>query len=119
MEHVEDALWEARVDHDAVAKVALSALGVAADRPWWVALRIISAARQSWDVLHVNQAVGVSLAGWLDELWSKIMAHIDPKHKTGWVIDVEKIPKGWETDKPLDFTEEEQAFLAAMKQVAR
>lgn len=115
IEHVEDALWSERADAEKVGRVGLHAIGAAADRPWWVALRIIQAASSSWDVVHVNRAAGMSLAGWLDEVWSRIMERIDPKKRAGWVSEIESTPKGWESE--VDFDDEERAFLAAMKSV--
>lgn len=116
IEHVEDALWDGRVTSDDVGKVGLYAIGAAADRPWWVVLRLISAASAAWDLVHVNRAVGMSLAGWLDEVWSRIMDRIDPKKKAGWVSEITSTPKGWEQE--VDFDDEERAFMAAMKAVA-
>lgn len=117
VEHVEDALWEGRATTDQVGQVGLSALALAADRPWWVALRIIGAAKDAWSIVHVNRAAGMSLAGWLDEVWSKIMEHIDPKKRAGWITEIESPPKGVEVQ--VDFDAEEQAFLNAMKAVMK
>lgn len=115
--HVEDALWEDRVGLDQVGDVALSVIAANADRPWWVTLRVIRAAQEAWDRVHVNRATGMSLAGWLDEVWSKIMENIDPKKKPAWVNDIEAPPKGIQAD--VDFDAEEAAFLNAMKAVMR
>lgn len=117
IEHVEDALWEERVTLDDVAQVALEAVGVAADRKWWVVIKMIGSAKHRWDVVHVNRAAGMSLAGWLDELWSKIIAHIDPKKRQAWINDIQAPPKGVREE--VDFDAEEAAFLNAMKAVAR
>lgn len=115
--HVEDALWEGRVTPDQLRDLALEVVGMAADRPWWVALRIIHAAKDAWDIVGINQAQGMSLAGWLDEIWRKIMAHIDPKKKPAWVSDIESPPKGSKTE--VNYDAEEAAFLNAMKAVMR
>ena len=117
VEHVEDALWEERVTTDQVGQVGLDALSVAADRPWWVALRVIFAAKESWSIVHANNAAGMSLAGWLDQVWSNIMAHIDPKKRAAWITDVESPPKGHAAE--IDFDAEERAFLNAMKAVMK
>src|SRR4029450_10961704 len=76
-----------------------------------------AAARDAWDIVHVNTATGMSLAGWLDDIWSNIMNHIDPKKKAGWIGEIESPPKG--VDAAVDFDAEERAFLNAMKAVAR
>lgn len=115
IEHVEDALWDERVNSDDVGRVALAAIGAAGDRPWWVVLRLLQAVKSAWDVVHVNRAAGMSLAGWLDELWSRVMERIDPKKRAGWVSDITSTPKGWEGE--VDFDDEERAFLEAMKSV--
>lgn len=113
IEAVEDALWEGQVTSEQVGRLALEIIGVAADRPWWVALRIIGSAAQAWGAVHVNQAASMSLAGWLDEIWSKIMERVDPAKRAGWISGIEQAPKGEESE--VDFDAEEQAFLAAMK----
>lgn len=117
VERVEDALWEGRVTSEEVGELGLAVFAANADRPWWVALRVIHAAKDAWDVVGVNRAVGMSLAGWLDEIWVKIMEHIDPKKKAGWLSDITSPPKGLKTE--VDYDAEEAAFLNAMKAVMR
>jgi hypothetical protein len=115
VECVEDAMWEGRLDLDGLQRLGLEVIGAAGDRPWWVVLRVIAAVTESWSVVHVNQASGKSLAGWLDEVWSNIMSHADPKKISSWVNEVETPPKGFESE--MDFDAEERAFLSAMKAV--
>lgn len=117
IEAVEDALWDGRVTTDDVGKVGLAAIGAAGDRPWWVVIRVIVAAKDAWSMVHVNHAAGMSLAGWLDEVWSKIMERIDPKKRTSWQAEIENPPKGHESE--VNFDAEEQAFLNAMKAVMK
>lgn len=117
VEDVEDALWDERVTTDDLARISYDLISTAADRPWWVALRIIHVARDAWDRVHVNNAAGMSLAGWLDEVWSRMLNHVDPKKKAAWISDMRRAPKGW--DEQVDFDEEEQAFLNAMNAVMR
>lgn len=117
IDDIVDALWTDRVSPDEVARVGLEVVSAVADRPWWEALRIIHVAASAWDVVHVNQATGRALAGWLDEVWSNILTHIDPKKRAGFIAEVGAVPKGWEGE--VDFNDEERAFLAAMKSVAR
>lgn len=115
--HVEDALWEGRVTPEQVRELAWEIIGLAGDRPWWVVLRVINSAKDAWDIVGVNRAQGMSLAGWLDEIWHKIMTHIDPKKKPAWLSDIESPPKG--TTAEIDYDAEEAAFLNAMKAVMR
>lgn len=117
VEAVEDALWEGLVSDDEVGMVGMEALGAAGDRDWWVVLNVIRSAATAWSIVHVNHAAGMSLAGWLDEVWSKIMDHIDPKKRASWISEVERPPKGLKRE--IDFDEEEAAFLAAMNAVMK
>lgn len=115
--HVEEALWEYRATSEDIAKLGREAITTAADRPWWEVVNLLHAAKGSWDIVHVNAAAGMSLAGWLDEVWSKIMAHIDPTKRASWVSAIQTPPKG--VDVQVDFDAEERAFLAAMNAVMK
>lgn len=115
--HVEEAMWEGRVTSADIAKLGQEAITTAADRPWYVVMNLLASVKDAWSVVHVNSAVGMSLAGWLDEVWSKTMSHIDPKKKASWVSRIETPPKG--TEAVIDFDAEEQAFLNAMNAVMR
>ena len=117
VEAVEDALWEGAATYADVEKLGLQVLSTAADRPWYVALNVVKAAGLAWDRVHVNNASGRPLAGWLDELWTNILAHIDPKDHASWTSRISQPPKGAEEE--IDFDAEEAAFLAAMNAVAR
>lgn len=117
IELVEDLLWNEQATTEEVERIALEVISAAADRPWWTALKLIAMARDSWEIIHVNQAAGVPLAGWLDQVWSKAVLHCDPKKLPSLRQEMESPPKGFE--QPLDFDAEEQAFLNAMKAVMR
>lgn len=117
IEAVEDLLWNEQATIDEVETTALEILAAAADRPWWTALRLINLARNSWEIVHVNSAQGVPLAGWLDQVWSKALTHCDPKKITALRQEMDTPPKGLKVE--VDFDAEEQAFLNAMKAVMR
>lgn len=59
----------------------------------------------------------MSLAGWLDEIWTKIMERIDPKKKAAWISDIQRPPKGVKEE--VDFDAEGAAFMAAMNAVMK
>lgn len=113
---VEDMLWEGELTADELTRIAMDVISTAADRPWWTAMKILLSAAQAWDRVHVNNAAGMSLAGWLDQIWSKMIPYIDPKKFTAVEVDLATPPKGWETE--VDFDAEEAAWMAAMKAVA-
>lgn len=115
--HVEEALWEGRTTTEQVAELGRQVLSAAADRPWWEVMNLLGAVKDAWEIVHVNGAAGLSLAGWLDEVWSKVMSHIDPKKKAAWVTDIQTPPKGLKVE--VDFDAEERAFLNAMNAVMK
>jgi hypothetical protein len=115
--HVEEALWEGRADMDQIAELGRQALATAADRPWWEVMNVLGAVKEAWEIVHVNTAAGMSLAGWLDEVWTKVMSHIDPKKRAGWVTSIQAPPKGIKVE--INFDAEEQAFLNAMNAVMK
>ena len=115
--HVEEALWEARVSIDQIAELGRAVISTAADRPWYEVMNLLGAVKEAWSIVHVNAAAGMSLAGWLDEVWSKVMAHIDKDKRASWIGAVQTPPKGVEVQ--VDFDAEERAFLNAMNAVMR
>lgn len=112
-----EALWSGQVEIEELTKIAMEVISVAADRPWWEALRIIHVAKDAWDIVHVHQVNDRPLAGWLDEVWSRILQHCDPKKRASFIGQVTEVPKGWADD--VDFSGEERAFMAAMNAVMR
>jgi len=118
---VEDAIGDDKVPTEDVARVALEIVTIAGDRPWWVTLRILKVAGEVWDRIGgtlVREGVDgrrLPLAAWLDAIWSLLLTYVDPKKSASWVHQMEETPKGWDT--ALDFDEQEQAFLAAMRSV--
>lgn len=115
-EFIEDLIWEGGITSKEVDQIAYDIITAAGDRPWWITIRVIHAARGAWDRVYVNDAAGKSLAGWLDEVWWRIISQIDPKKLASFTNEIETPPKGFETE--VDFDAEERAFLAAMKAVA-
>lgn len=113
VEFVEDVLWDELATDGEITRLGFDVISAAADRPWWVAVRIVASVAEAWDRVHVNQAAGASFAGWLDEVWSRIMSLMDPKRVVGWVGSVEAPPEGWEAE--VDFDAQERAFMAAMR----
>jgi hypothetical protein len=118
---VEDALGDKRMETEDVARVALEIVTIAGDRPWWVTIRILYVAGEVWDRIGgtlVREGVDsrqLPLAAWLDAVWSILLAYVDPKKMAAWLHQIEATPKGWES--AIDFDEQEQAFMAAMKSV--
>jgi hypothetical protein len=77
-------------------------LEAASGRKWWVALRLVSAARHSWH--HVGASLlidGVrpdqlSLAAWLDAFTFKFLQAVKPEQAVMWSMEIEMPPDGVE-----------------------
>lgn len=118
---VEDGIGDSRVNTEDISRIALEVVTIAGDRPWWVTIRILYVAGETWDRIGgtlIREGVDsrhLPLAAWLDAIWSILLAHVDPKKMAAWLHQVEATPKGWES--AINFDEQEQAFMAAMKSV--
>lgn len=80
-----------------VDDLILETLSTVSARPWYVALRLISVARVSWDVLGPEMIRRVdperhSLAAWLDVLLIQILNSMEPKDTTMFTMRLEAKP---------------------------
>jgi hypothetical protein len=116
---VEDAIDRKTYGPDDVSRIAHEIITVAGDRPWWVTLRMLSVAAQVWDrigAVLVREGVDsrhLSLAAWLDAIWSIMLSYIERDNLQSWLSQMEVAPTGWADE--IDFDEQERAFIAAMK----
>lgn len=109
-----DALSESDED---TQLLALDAIRVASGREWWVALRLLAAARAHWHVLgpqmlqHGADAERLSLSGWLDVLTVQFVACLRPENGTMALLQLEMVPEGFEPQEDTLEISEDQ-FLA-------
>lgn len=105
-ELINDALFDGVVDMDQLYETCLELVTTVSGRPWWVALRLVSTARASWQVLGAEMllkgvdASVLSLSGWLDVLLLLVMRNIDPKEAMMFTLKLEQPPPGVETKAP-------------------
>lgn len=99
-QQLEDLLVSGRVTVDDLYEMVLEILEIASGRRWWVALRLIQVATQSWDNIgaeltlsHVDATV-LSLAAWLDVLMLTILKTMDPQRVPMFTMQLEDPPMG-------------------------
>jgi hypothetical protein len=97
---VEDQLHSGILDLGDSQELALEIISQVSGRPWWVSLRLITIARQSWDALGGDMvkradAAVVPLAAWLDSLFLLIVRNIDDSKRNMFLMKLELAPEGW------------------------
>jgi len=95
---LDDLLIEGLLDLEELYDLALDLVATVCARPWWVALRLIQIARQSWDVLGpemVRRRIDAerhSIAAWLDTLLVACLNSMEPKDTTMFTMQLEAEP---------------------------
>lgn len=95
--NTEDLLYAGTISVDDLYEGVLDLISTVCARPWWVALRQISIARDSWQVLGPQlleklDFEHVSIAAWLDVLLVTIINSMDPKDVTMFTSQLEAVP---------------------------
>lgn len=104
----QDVVTEAMLDGhlEETFSVCLDIITAVSGRPWYIAMRLIDVARNSWHVLGAEMllkgvdADRLSLSGWLDILLLTIMKNIDPKDATMFALRLETPPADIEAEQP-------------------
>lgn len=115
---IEDLLVDGDVGLDEAYEVLLDLVGLVSSRPWWVALRLVKVAMQSWDVLGpdlIKRGVDAdrhSLAAWLDVLLVSALNNMEPKDTTMFLLKLEADPRKATSDPMDDMEMDRSAFLA-------
>ena len=95
-------------------ETCLEVISTASGRPWWVTMRLIGVARESWHILSGEMlkvdATRMSLSGWLDVLLLVIISSMDPKDTTMFSMRLEAPPPEVET-KPEEMEMSANSFL--------
>lgn len=115
---IDDLLFDEVISFDELSDIILDLLTTITARPWYVALRLIGVARNSYDVLGpemIRRRVDPerhSLSAWLDVLLVAILNSMEPKDTTMFLMKLEAKPESVESV-PLDEMEMDRgAFLA-------
>lgn len=114
----EELLFAELIDVEELYDTMLDLIATVCARPWWVALRQISVARDSWHVLgppmlESVDSAQVSIAAWLDVLLIKTLAAMEPKETTLFISRLEMPPPSERSAEPMEDMEMDRgAFLS-------
>lgn len=113
----ESLLFDGSITVEELYDLVLDVISLVSGRHWWVAMRLIGVARDSWDILGARMTLRhldptqLSLAAWLDALLLVTLAEMDPKDVTIFTMRLEAVPET--EDAPAEELEmSADAFLA-------
>ena len=95
----EDLLLATQASLDDLYTACLDLISLVSARHWWVTMRLISVARESWDILGAElalrnaNAAQLSLSAWLDVLLLVTLRQMDPKDVTMFTMRLEAVPE--------------------------
>lgn len=95
----EDLILDGKLGLEEYEQTLFDVIETASARKWWVALRLVSQAKMSWDLLGGELALKrvdptqVSLSSWLDALLLIILEHIEPRDVQMWTMKLEAPPQ--------------------------
>jgi hypothetical protein len=113
----EELLFTSTLSLEELHTACTDTISLVSARPWWVTMRLIHVAKESWDVLggemafRQTDATTMSLAKWLDILLVVILRAMDPKDTMKFSMQLEAPPVDMET-KPEDMEMSSSEFLA-------
>ena len=115
-----DALIDGTLSNDSYREMVHDIITIAAGRPWWSALRLISSAvseevggwTRSQLVLHHIDASKLSLAAWLDALYGIYTQHMDGDKRNSFDAQLLRPPPGLKAK--VDPKASRARFMAAM-----
>lgn len=92
-----EAILAGEVTSEDVDQVALDVVTAVSGRPWWVALRLIAAAKSAWaslgpEMISRVDADRVSISAWLDVLLVVILERLKPEDTQMFAIQLEAPP---------------------------
>lgn len=110
-------LLEDWIQPEEAEELGLAVLEEASARRWWIAMRLVGAIMDNWDVMgpeatfHNVDANSLSLAAWLDAMMVLIMQRIENSQQSMFVSRLEMPPPGEELDQG-DFEMSVEQFMA-------
>ena len=101
-EFVEDLLLAETITVQDLYDTCLDIISEVSARQWWIAMRLVYIARDSWDNLGAEMiltgidADRISLAAWLDALTALMLKLMEPSKITMFTMQLEAPPVGEE-----------------------
>ena len=100
LEELRDLMWEDAFTLPDLHDLLLEVISAVTGRPWWISMKLITAARLHWDFLGAELALRgvradtISIAAWLDVALLTIIRNIDPEKATMFTSQLEMPPPG-------------------------
>ena len=118
----EDLLYSGKITIEELYDASLDLVSMVCARPWWVALRQINVARNSWHVLGPKlleriDLERVSIAAFLDVLLIVTLESMDPKDTAMFILKLEAMPAelAKEQPAPIDSMEMDRGTFLSMQ----
>jgi hypothetical protein len=116
----EERLFSGQISLEELYEAMLELISSVCARSWWIALRQIGVARNSWHVLgpimlQTVDVTQVSIAGWLDVLLVKTLEAMDPKETTMFTSKLEAPPPSEQKSEPMEELEMDRGAFLSMR----
>lgn len=101
-DELEELILQGKVNIEEIEETVLGVIETVSARSWWVTLRLVGQARESWDVIGAElglrgvDASKVSLSAWLDMLLILTIRAMEPKDVQMFCLKLEAPPQGTE-----------------------
>lgn len=116
-EIVEDLLMAQDITVQDLYDICLDIISQVSARRWWIAMRLIYIARDSWDNLGAEMILSgvdpdrISLSAWLDAFTALMLKLMEPSKITMFTMQLEAPPVG-EEESPRELEMSADAFLS-------
>lgn len=116
----EDLLMDGKITVDDLYETCCDVLETVCGRAWWVTLRLVNIARESWYILgpQMLEAIDfehVSIAAWLDILLVKIVNSMEPKETAMFAARLEAPPPEYASEDPFEEMAMDQGAFLSMQ----
>lgn len=114
----EDLILDGKLGLDEYEETLFSIIETVSARKWWVALRLVTQAKVSWDIVGGELALKridptqMSLSAWLDALLLIILEHTEPRDVTMWTMKLEAPPQDVAEEEVDDMSMSSAQFMA-------
>lgn len=113
----DELLFDGKITLQELYDTVLDLIATVCARPWWIALRLINIARESWSVLGPQMIEKVdperiSIAAWLDVLLVTILNNMEPRETTMFSMRLETPPPSLQAAEAEEMEMDRGSFLS-------